>query len=99
MGAMGWVCGNLSDGGIPLILGFDSLPAVSNETNLKAFCAAFGTTGSSPLFHMANITPEAMGEDTISKMLVSCGERRVEVTKEDLIKSYETLDGDKDENN
>lgn len=43
--AMGWACGNLSDGGIPLILGFDSLPLVSND-NLKAFCAAFGTTGS-----------------------------------------------------
>ena len=43
--AMGWTCGNLSDGRIPLILGFDSLPAVSND-NLKAFCAAFGTTGS-----------------------------------------------------
>mmetsp|Transcript_3508 Transcript_3508/g.6404 ORF Transcript_3508/g.6404 Transcript_3508/m.6404 type:complete len:220 (+) Transcript_3508:991-1650(+) len=94
--AMGWICGNLSDGGIPLILGFDSLPAVSSD-NLKAFCAAFGTTGSAPLFHMANVTPEAMGVDTIEKMLLSCGERRVEVTKEDLCKSYETLDSGKDD--
>ncbi|KAL9178589.1 hypothetical protein ACHAXT_001927 [Thalassiosira profunda] len=58
--AMGWTCGHLSDGGIPLILGFDELPSVSSD-NLKAFCAAFGTTGSAPLFHMANITPEANG--------------------------------------
>lgn len=43
--AMGWACGNLSDGGIPLVLGFDALPRVSKD-NLKAFCAAFGTTGS-----------------------------------------------------
>ena len=42
--AAGWTCGNLSDGGIPLILGFDQLPSVSTD-NLKAFCAAFGTTG------------------------------------------------------
>lgn len=42
--AMGWLCGNLSDGRIPLVLGFDALPSVS-EDNLKAFCAAFGTTG------------------------------------------------------
>ncbi len=42
--AAGWTCGNLSDGGIPLILGFGQLPSVSTD-NLKAFCAAFGTTG------------------------------------------------------
>ncbi len=41
---MGWICGNLSDGTVPLILGFDLLE-VTND-NLKAFSAAFGTTGS-----------------------------------------------------
>lgn len=41
---MGWICGNLSDGAIPLILGFDLLDQVTDD-NLKAFCAAFGTTG------------------------------------------------------
>ncbi len=41
---MGWICGNLSDGAVPLILGFDLLE-ITND-NLKAFCAAFGTTGS-----------------------------------------------------
>ena len=41
---MGWTCGNLSDGVVPLILGFDLLE-ITND-NLKAFCAAFGTTGS-----------------------------------------------------
>jgi len=45
--AMGWTCGNLSEGGIPLILGFDCLPVGTvSDDNLKAFCAAFGTTGS-----------------------------------------------------
>lgn len=45
--AMGWTCGNLSDGGIPLILGFGALaPSSVSNDNLKAFCAAFGTTGS-----------------------------------------------------
>ena len=47
---------------------------------------------------MANITPEAMGDATIDEMLLSCGERRVEVTKEDLCKSYETLDSGNDGN-
>lgn len=48
-----------------------------------------------PMFHMANITPEAMGDDTVSEMLLSCGERRVEVTKRQLCDSYETLDSGK----
>jgi len=41
---MGWICGNLSEGAVPLILGFDRLDEVTDD-NLKAFCAAFGTTG------------------------------------------------------
>lgn len=41
---MGWICGNLSGGAVPLILGFDRLDEVTDD-NLKAFCAAFGTTG------------------------------------------------------
>jgi len=41
---MGWTCGNLSDGRVPLILGLDLLEVT--DDNLKAFCAAFGTTGS-----------------------------------------------------
>lgn len=51
---------------------------------------------SAPLFHMANITPEAVGDDTMNKMLLSCGERRVDVTREDLCKAYETLDSGND---
>eukprot|EP00804_Cyclotella_cryptica_P027084 CCRYP_013618-RA/>CCRYP_013618-RA protein AED:0.15 eAED:0.15 QI:404/1/1/1/1/1/2/2466/610 len=97
--AMGWLCGNLSDGGIPLILGFDALPSVSDD-NLKAFCAAFGTTGTAPLFHMANVTPEAMGDDVVQELLLSCCHKREIVTKDHLIHAYETLDdgtGDSDE--
>jgi predicted aconitase len=49
-----------------------------------------------PLFHMANITPEATGDDTIKKMLSSCGERRVEVTSKHLCEAYEILDSGDD---
>ena len=92
--AMGWLCGNLSDGRIPLILGFDLLPSVSRD-NLKAFCAAYGTTGSSPLFHMSQITPEAKGVRIINDMMQSCGDRQVEVSKEDVVEAYATLDSGK----
>jgi len=88
---IGWICGYLSNGGIPLILGFDQLPAVSND-NLKAFCSSYGTTGSSPLFHMAQITPEAMDNITVNTMIDNCDDKYVEVTKEDLCNAYETLD-------
>lgn len=49
---LGWICGNLSDGGVPLILGFDLLE-VTND-NLKAFCASFGTTGSGKCMYRHN---------------------------------------------
>lgn len=45
---------------------------------------------------MANVTPEAMGEDKIEKMLRSCGERRVEVTAEHLCAAHEALDSGND---
>jgi predicted aconitase len=92
---MGWLSGKLSDGRIPLILGFDLLPSVSRD-NLKAFSAAFGTTASSPMFHMANITPEAIGDNLITDMILSCGARKIEISKEDVIKAYISLDSGKE---
>lgn len=90
--AMGWLCGKLSDGRIPLICGFDALPVVTSD-NLKAFCAAFGTTGTAPLFHMTNVTPEAKEDNVIKKLLLSCCKNTVVATKEDLRLAYEILDG------
>ena len=93
---MGWLCGKLSDGYIPLIFGFDALPSVTAD-NLKAFSAAFGTTGTAPLFHMANVTPEARGNNVVESFILSCQNRRVIATKEDLRYAYKTLNGDKDD--
>eukprot|EP00970_Alexandrium_tamarense_P015814 scaffold5559_cov207-Alexandrium_tamarense.AAC.2 len=94
--AMGWLIGNLSDGRIPLILGFDTLPSLTAD-NLKAFSAAFGTTGTAPMYHMSNVTPESMGDDA-QRFLQHCGDRHVLVTKEDLRRAYQTLDSGRDEN-
>ena len=46
---------------------------------------------------MANITPEATGDNAIRQMMVSSGRRRVEVTKWGLVQAYDTLDGGQDE--
>lgn len=47
---------------------------------------------------MANVTPEAIEDNSIQQMLLSCGKRPVEVTKEQLRIAYETLDSGKDDN-
>jgi predicted aconitase len=57
-----------------------------------------GSVGTAPLFHMANITPEAMGNDKVDLMLHSCGEKRVDITMDMLRKSYMTLDSGNDGN-
>lgn len=49
-----------------------------------------------PLFHMANVTPEAMGNDRVYSMLRSCGDKRVEITMDMLRKSHMMLDSGND---
>lgn len=60
---LGHVCGRLSDGKVPLVSGMEKLMDDVNQKglqdNLKSFCAAFGTTASSPLVHIKGLTAEA----------------------------------------
>ncbi|MFK7993363.1 MAG: aconitase X [Granulosicoccus sp.] len=54
---LGWISGQLSPEGIPLLRGLsDSQPG---DDDLKALCAAFGTTSGAPMLHIEGITPEA----------------------------------------
>lgn len=76
---LGYICGHLSDGKVPLILldpGGTDEPIdrryYPTNDDLKAFCAAFGTTGTAPLFHIARVTPEATDDVTIRAMMDSC---------------------------
>lgn len=89
---MGWLCGLLSDGHIPLVMGFDLLPSVSDD-NLKAFCAAYGTTGTTPLFHMAHITPEARTMSEVETMMESCTQGRLEITVDQVQEAFTSLNG------
>jgi len=54
---LGYVCGTFSENRVPLVVGFESCRITTDQ--LKSFSAAFGTTGSAALFHIAGITPEA----------------------------------------
>ena len=63
------------------------------EDDLKAFCAAFGTTGVAPLFHIASLTPEAREPEVIKDMMDLCSEWKT-IEWEDLRNGYRMLNGD-----
>ncbi|WP_227307942.1 cis-3-hydroxy-L-proline dehydratase [Acidisoma cellulosilyticum] len=54
---IGYLAGKASPDRIPLLLGFAT--AAPSRDDLKALCAAFGTTSAAPMLHIAGITPEA----------------------------------------
>ncbi|KAL5050954.1 hypothetical protein BDW71DRAFT_80836 [Aspergillus fruticulosus] len=54
---LGYAVGKVAAGDIPLITGLESTNPTRSD--LKAFSAAFATTASAPMFHIAGITPEA----------------------------------------
>ena len=54
---LGWLVGHAAPDRIPIIYGLEDLKPT--EDDLKALCAAFGTTSAAPMLHIAGITPEA----------------------------------------
>lgn len=54
---LGWLAGSLSPDRIPLLTGLEQ--TAPGPCDLKALCAAFGTTSAAPMLHLAGITPEA----------------------------------------
>lgn len=54
---LGWLVGQAAPDRIPLIRGLEH--CAPSEDDLKALCAAFGTTSAAPMLHVAGITPEA----------------------------------------
>jgi len=54
---LGWVAGQNAPDRIPLIRGVAAFKP--SQGDLKALCAAFGTTSGAPMLHIEGITPEA----------------------------------------
>lgn len=54
---LGWTVGRISPDRIPLVTGLQHLRPTPDD--LKALCAAFGTTSGAPMLHVAGHTPEA----------------------------------------
>ncbi|MTI44204.1 DUF521 domain-containing protein [Roseibium hamelinense] len=54
---LGYLAGIHAPDAIPLIRGVDQLKPAKDD--LKALCAAFGTTSGAPMLHVGGVTPEA----------------------------------------
>ncbi|MFK7869190.1 MAG: aconitase X [Roseobacter sp.] len=54
---IGWIAGRLSAEKVPLLRGLAHLQPTQDD--LRALCAAFGTTAGAPMLHVAGVTPEA----------------------------------------
>jgi predicted aconitase len=54
---IGWLSGKAAPDRIPLLRGLQA--ARPSPENLKAVCAAFGTTSAAPMLHVEGVTPEA----------------------------------------
>lgn len=87
---LGYLCGSLSDGKVPILLGLSG--ATVHTDQLKAFCAAFGTTAASPLIHIAGITPEVLDTEVVDEYVTGCGKNVKTVAKEDLERTFRLLD-------
>ncbi len=56
---IGYLAGGLAPDRIPLLRGLAA--AAPTQDDLKALCAAFGTTSAAPMLHVEGVTPEAQG--------------------------------------
>lgn len=53
---LGWLLGKASPDRVPLVVGLEEVSPSADD--LKALCAAFGTTSGAPMLHIRGVTPE-----------------------------------------
>lgn len=86
---LGYRIGELVDAEIPFIIGIEHTdPRIAD---LKAFGAAFATTSGAPMFHIRNITQEALKVGKVGRDL-----RQVSVSMEDLKDCWRKLNSNVD---
>ena len=79
---IGYVAGLKSPDRIPLLTGLAHL--APSRDDLKAMCAAFGTTSAAPMLHVEGVTPEAAGA-------ASPGTTRIRVSLADFADAWRQL--------
>lgn len=84
---IGYLIGTVSPDAIPLVEG---VSAHRPDTDaLKAFGAAFATTSAAPMFHIADVTPEAQSPDTFAALDLPT----ISLTHDDLQRAWRELNG------
>lgn len=81
---VGYLAGQRSPDRIPLLCGL--APGSPSRDDLKALCAAFGTTSASPMLHIEGVTPEA-------DLAVGPDADRLAITRDDLRAAWAHLNG------
>ena len=79
---IGYLAGGLARDRVPLLRGLSK--GAPGPDDLKALCAAFGTTSAAPMLHVAGVTPEAEGA-------ALPGAPRAVVTRADLAAGWRRL--------
>lgn len=79
---VGWIAGHLASDRVPLLTGLE--PAAPSRDDLRAVCAAFGTTSAAPLLHVSGVTPE-------SDLAPLEDADRVSITRASLFDAWRTL--------
>lgn len=77
---LGWIAGRLAPDRVPLLTGLDH--AEPSRDDLRAVCAAFGTTSAAPMLHVAGVTPE-------SNLAPVANAARATITRHDLASAWD----------
>ena len=77
---LGWLAGAKSPSGIPVLTGLEALTPTQDD--LKALCAAFGTTSAAPMLHVRGHTPEG-------HLPLASDAPRYEITHDDLVRLWQ----------
>lgn len=85
---VGYLAGKAAPDRIPLLRGLAS--ANPTRDDLKALCAAFGTTSAAPMLHIAEVTPEAGGA-------ASPDADQISISRADMREAWRTLNGGPEE--
>lgn len=85
---LGWLAGAKSPNGIPVLTGLEALAPTQDD--LKALCAAFGTTSAAPMLHVRGHTPEG-------DLPLSATANRLEITPRDLVKLWQDFNAADDQ--
>ncbi|MDU8929472.1 aconitase X [Alisedimentitalea sp. MJ-SS2] len=79
---LGWLAGQAAPDRIPLLTGLENTTPSADD--LRALCAAFGTTSAAPMLHVAGITPEAnLPPDPDAAHIL--------LTRDDLVRSWQAF--------